>query len=122
MLADEPGGAGDQHVGGRHYSSPAASVDPMRTPRPRRFQMSMTGLSVLSSRYSTCGAPMTSRSAAATTSSSGNSVASTMTFGSVQYTADAFAARMRRSSYARLDRMSSEPPLNAMPRMPTDIE
>ena len=59
--------------------------------------MSATGLAVARSRYSGCGAAMTSRSAWLRTSASGRRSGSVVTYGSVHSTAPALKARIRLS-------------------------
>ena len=53
------------------------------TPLPSRFQMSTTGLSTSRSRYSGCGAPMTSRSDSAQHLVERHEVGVVVTYGSV---------------------------------------
>src|SRR5262249_30086244 len=89
------------------------------TPPLRTFHMSATGLSVTKSRYSGCGVAMTRTSLSSSTCCSGTMRGSFLTYGSVQSTRSALNARIRRSLYDRLDLTSSEPPLKAMPRIPT---
>src|SRR5205823_4419652 len=64
----------------------AQRVAHTRTPSPRRFQMSTTGTSIAMSAYTLCGAPITSRSARRSVSSSGARSGSTFTYGSVHTT------------------------------------
>src|ERR1700743_3093336 len=106
-------------IGRYHHGDPRGLSGHTRTPRPSTFQMSATGLLVTMSPHSRGGGAMISRSGLVTTSSCGTRFSSTATYGSAQSTASALNSSTRLSLYDRLDLMSSETPLKAMPGMPT---
>src|SRR5690606_31612080 len=94
-LGGDRDGEGDPGGGALQVEAGAGRVAHSTVPLPSRFQMSTTGLSVRNPAYSRCGAAITSTSDRSSTSSSGRSVLSTVTLGSVHSTSAALNCRMR---------------------------